>query len=86
MNTQDLPTLITGPTGEDVSPIDLTLGVEKFKTAAGKHYRLIWVNGSRAWLAQEDTTQFQRKRDIIVEAGEDLVKRVKAKRFNEVTR
>lgn len=85
MNTQDLPTLITGPTGEDVSPVDLTLGIEKFKTAAGKHYRLIWVNGSTAWLAKENTIQFQRKRDI-VKAGKELVKSVGAKRFNEVTR
>lgn len=38
-----------------VFPGGLLLGVEKFRTAAGKFYRLIWVGKRTTWLAAEDT-------------------------------
>lgn len=44
-----------------VLPMGLILGIEKFKVAGGKFYRLIWIGRGRAWLAAENTESFRTK-------------------------
>ena len=79
---------IIGPTGHDL-PVGkgLTLGIEKFRQP-DKHYRLIWLSKRTgewfAWLAEEDTTRFGKKRDAVT-AGKALAKEVGAT-FDEKTR
>lgn len=60
------------------------LGVEKFKTAGGKFYRLIWLGLGKAWLAGEVTERFKTKSAAVM-AGDILAGRLGA-RFSEATR
>ena len=60
------------------------LAIEKYKTSAGKSYRLIWVWRRYAWLAAEDLTPY-RTRYAAVAAGIDLAAR-KGARFEEAGR
>lgn len=79
------PPTVIGPDGEPVLAALLTLGIEKFSFPGEKHYRLIWARRGEAWLAEEDTTRFKRKRDA-VEAGRKLAGRFKLLYFSEVAR
>lgn len=62
----------------------LILGVEKFKTAGDKFYRLIWIGKGEAWLAAENTTCFRRK-IMAMAAGEEMAATTGAY-FDEGTR
>lgn len=56
------PETIKGPDGEPIKVRkSLKVGIEKFRSPAPAHYRLIWIHGREAWLANEDTTQYRRK-------------------------
>jgi hypothetical protein len=63
------------------NPGEPTLGIEKFKTAAAKFYRLIWVGLGVAWLATEDIVPYRTKAVAVIN-GELLAGRTGAK-FNE---
>jgi hypothetical protein len=80
------PTVID-PDGNEMSAKHLTLGIEKFRNPQ-PHFRLIWIYGNEAWLAEEDTTPYRRKygSEGVVEMGQKLAARVGAKYFSEVTR
>lgn len=65
-------------------PGEPRLGVEKFKTAGGKFYRLIWLGLGKAWLAGEVTEAFRTK-SAAVFAGKLLSGRLGAN-FSEATR
>jgi hypothetical protein len=54
-----------------VMPGGTRLGIEKFKKAVRKWYRLVWFLRGRVWLAAEDTTAY-RTRGAAIEAGRDL--------------
>lgn len=56
------PETIKGPEGEPMKVSRaLKVGIEKFRSPSPAHYRLIWIFGREAWLANEDTTQYRRK-------------------------
>lgn len=58
----DRPETIKGPDGEPMKVgRALQVGIEKFQSPAPAHYRLIWIYGREAWLAEEDTTRYRRK-------------------------
>ncbi|GIK42427.1 MAG: hypothetical protein BroJett011_62600 [Chloroflexota bacterium] len=60
------------------------LGIEKFKTAGLKFYRLVWVGLARAWLAAEDTTPYRSK--YLAVAGGELLAGQTGAGFSEATR
>ena len=65
-------------------PGEPRLGVEKFKTAGGKFYRLIWLGLGKAWLAGEMTERFRTK-SAAVFAGQTVAGQLAAS-FSEATR
>lgn len=85
VQTQEEQTII-GPNREAVPVSAVRLGIEKFLRPR-KHYRLIWLRGKLAWLAEEDETEFRRKGEAVA-AGQELARRLGLKRlqFSELTR
>lgn len=75
--------MVERPDDDPIAGHKLDLGVEKFRRPP-KHYRLIWVYGDEAWLADQDETRYQRKTDVLV-AGQQLADEFGA-RFSTVTR
>lgn len=65
-------------------PGEPMLGIEKFKVAAGKFYRLVWIGPGKAWLAGEDTERYPTKIQALT-AGSALARQTGAK-FSEATR
>jgi hypothetical protein len=74
-----LPRLVSGK----YAPL-VILGIEKFKTSAGKFYRLIWVDGDTAWLAAEDDMDYCCKGNAVI-AGYEIADELRIS-FDEETR
>lgn len=56
------PETIIGPDEEPMKiSRALMVGIEKFRSPAPAHYRLIWIRGQEAWPAKEDETRYRRK-------------------------
>ena len=80
----DPESTVIGPDEKPIRAKYLTLGVEKFLRPS-KHYRLIWLFGDQAWLAEENKTRFRSKARA-EEAGRKLAEEKGARRFDERTR
>lgn len=65
-------------------PGEPRLGVEKFRTAGGKFYRLIWLGLGKAWLAGEMIERFRTKSAAVLH-GKEVAGRLGAS-FSEATR
>jgi|GEM_PF-6112302 len=53
------------------APGGLILAAEKFVTAAGKQYRLVWTGRGKKWLAAEDSTPYATRKRVVA-AGYEL--------------